>query len=356
MGAEVISSSLLTRDPEQNQSSLSAFHQEWWLEVARSFPAHREVTVVRNGGTLGRFPFVLWRNRVGLTFGQDPYWAHLGGPVVEEGLSAHEQADVIRSLIEQLPRRASFTFVCDPTLRYAGLVRRAFTDAGFEHSSQLTYVRLPEDGAILSERSRKHRGHIKRAAKSLDCVDVSADEFVRFFGANLEARGRRSYAPLNMLPPLIEKAIDLGCGRAIAAVPSGQGEPDGSGLYDAAIVYIWDDRRCYYWLSTHRVQPCQGAGAQETGRKPHPDAVKLLLVNAMEHAQSMGLVFDADGVVTPGADHLYRTLLGFRIEERRDVFRRLSTLERIYQRSRLKWVQGRSDPGPAGSLLRAFGR
>lgn len=351
MGVEAVSSSLLTQDIEQDQSALSAFHQDWWLEVSRSFPAYREATVVRGDRTLGRLPFVLWRNRVGLTFGQDPYWAHLGGPVVQEELSSHEQANVIRSLIAQLPRRASFTFICDPTLSYAGLVRRAFIDAGFEHSSQLTYVRLPEDGAILSERSRKHRGHIKRAAKSLECVDVSADEFVRFFEANLTARGRRSYAPLNMLPPLIERAIDCGRGRAIAAVSRLQGEQGGSSLYDAAIVYIWDDRRCYYWLSTHRVQ-----GTQENGCKPHPDAVKLLLVNAMEHAQSLGLVFDADGVVTPGADHLYRTLLGFRIEERRDVFLRLSTLERIYQKSRQKLMQGRSDPGQVGALVRAFGK
>lgn len=351
MGAEAISSSLLTQDLEQDQSGLSVFHRDWWLEIARSFPAYREVTVARGDRTLGRLPFVLWRNRVGLTFGQDPYWAHLGGPVVREELSAPEQANVIRSLIEQLPRMTSFTFICDPTLSYAGLVRRAFIDAGFEHSSQLTYVRLPEDGAILSERSRKHRGHIKRAAKSLDCVDVSAGQFVRFFETNLAARGKRSYAPLNMLPRLIERAIDHGCGRAIAAVPCRQGGAECSGQCDAAIVYIWDDRRCYYWLSTHRVAP-----AQEAGRKPHPDAVKLLLVNAMEHAQSMGLVFDADGVVTPGADHLYRTLLGFRIEERRDVFLRISALERLYQKSRLKFMQGRSDPGQAGALVRAFGR
>lgn len=351
MGAETISSSLLAQEPEPDRPDLSAFHREWWLNIARSFPGYREVNVVRGGETLGRLPFVLWRNRVGLTFGQDPYWAHLGGPVVREELSAPEQADIICSLIQQLPRRTSFTFICDPTVCYAGLVRRAFIDAGFEHSSQLTYVRLPEDGDVLSEKSRKHRGHIKRAAKSLTCVDVCASDFVRFFEANLTARGKRSYAPLNMLPRLIEQAINRGCGRAIAAKPNGIDDVSSNTLYDAAIVYIWDDRRCYYWLSTHRVP-----SKQENVRKPHPDAVKLLLVNAMEHAQSMGLVFDADGVVTPGADHLYRTILGFRIEERRDVFLRLNTLERIYQKSRSKLMQGRSNPGRTGALIRAFGK
>ena len=73
--------------------------------------------------------------------------------------------------------------------------------------------------------------------------------------------------------------------------------------------------------------------------------MKLLVVNAMEHAQNMGLVFDADGVVSPGADNMYRNILGLRIEERRDVFRRLDTLERIYLKSRLKFLPRRSDPG-----------
>jgi len=341
MDAEVISSSLLTQGVEQNRSELSVFHQDWWLDIAQTCPGYRELKVVSGGNTLGKFPFVLQKNRLGLTFGLDPYWAHLGGPMVREELSAPQQADVIRSLIHQLPRRTSFTFVCDPTLSYAGLVKRAFIDAGFEHSSQLTYVRMPEDGDVLGVRSRKHRGHIKRAAKALTCLDISPEDFAQFFASNLEARGKRSIAPLTMLPRLIGEAITRGCGRAIAAMPNRSTADGSSALYDAAIVYIWDDRRCYYWLSTHRVP-----SERETGCKPHPDAVKLLVVNAMEHAQKMGLVFDADGVVSPGADHMYRNILGLRIEERRDMFRRLNTLERIYQKSKLKFLPRRSDLGP----------
>jgi hypothetical protein len=39
-------------------------------------------------------------------------------------------------------------------------------------------------------------------------------------------------------------------------------------------------------------------------------------------------------VATPGADHLYRNILGLRKEERRDVFQRVHTLERLYRKSR----------------------
>ena len=338
MATDVVSSSLLVQDYERERFDSSVFHQGWWQDIAQRFPGYRELKVARGERTVGRLPFVLWRNRLGLTFGQDPYWAHLGGPLVEEDLSSEEKSKVLRDLLQQLPRRASFSFVCDPTLSYADLVRKAFFDAGFEHSSQITYVRLPEDGDVLSERKRKHRGHIKRAAKCLECVDLTANEFADFFEKNLKARGKRSYAPLKMLPHLIQQTLERGCGRAVAARAISPGNIGSRLPYDAAIVYIWDDRRCYYWLSTHRV-----ASGEGTTGKPHPDAVKLLMVNAIEHAQSMNLVFDADGVVTPGADHLYRNILGLKIEERRDVFRRLNTVERIYQRSRSRFMQWRSD-------------
>jgi hypothetical protein len=334
MGAEVLLSSLMTHEPTQVRLDPSIFHQDWWLEVARKFPDYRELTVVQENQIVGRLPYVQWRNRFGLAFGHDPYWAHLGGPVVDRGLSASEQAKVICALIAQLPRRTTFSFICDTTLYCADIVRKAFLDAGFEHSTQITYLRLPGDRDVLDERKRKHRGHIKRAAKCLDCVDIAPCEFTEFFESNLKARGKESYAPLGMLPHILSEALMRGCGRVIAAKPNALASEGRSLPYDAAIAYIWDDRRCYYWLSTHR-----SVSEGDAGNKPHPDAVKLLMVNAMEHAQSMNLIFDADGVVSAGADHLYRSILGLRMEERRDVFRRASTLGRIYEKSRIKWMQ-----------------
>lgn len=334
MGAEVMLSSLLVQEPQQARIDLSVFHQEWWLEVARRFPGFCELRVLDGNHVVGRLPFVRWRNRLGLAFGHDLYWAHLGGPVVEQGLSDSEKRKVIRSLVAQLPRRTTLGFVCDTTLDYAQIVRDAFVEAGFEHSTQITYVRPPGERDVLDERKRKHRGHIKRAAKYLDCVDITPSEFTEFLETNLKARGKQSYAPLGMLPTLIEEALRRGCGRIIAAKPRAAALGDRPLPYDAAIAYVWDRRRCYYWLSTHRT-----ASAENVSDKPHPDAVKLLMVTAMEHAQAMNLIFDADGVVSPGADHLYRSILGLSTVERRDVFRRSSTLERIYQKSRISLLQ-----------------
>jgi hypothetical protein len=332
---------LPTQDRRIVGSELSVFSQDWWLNTARRSTHYRELKVVHGSYVAGRFAFDLSKNRVGLACGQDPYWSHLGGPILDQRLSGSAQSEVIRLLLSQLPRWASFYFVCDANLSYADVVRSAFTDAGFQHSTQVTYVRYPEEGDVLNSRKSKHRGHFRRAAKSLSCVDISAKEFVQFFERNLKVRGKRSYAPLDTLPHLIEEAMTRGCARAIAAKPNAWNglTVDGDRLpFDAAIVYLWDSSRCYYWLSTHRV-----AFGEDPAVRPHPDAVKLLAFHAMEHAQAMNLIFDADGVVTLGADNLYRNIFGLRTQQRRDVFQRVSAFERLYQKSRRAFVR-RNNP------------
>lgn len=314
------------------QSDLPIFSQDWWINIARGPSNYRELTVILGRDVVGRLPIVLSRGRLGIVRGHDPYWSHLGGPIVDPSLSRSQQADVVRSLLNQLPRRTSFSFVCDPSLSYADLVREAFIDAGFAHTTQTTYLHLPEDGDVLTTRKSKHRGHFKRAAKSLECVDISALEFVRFFEMNLKAKGRESYAPPEILKYLAQAAISRGCARAIAARPrSCNGAQNGDcslpSPYDAAIVYVWDATRCYYWLSTSRA-----ALGEDPGSRPHPDAIKLLVFQAIEHAQTMGLIFDADGVATPGADHLYHHILGLRKELRRDVFERINIVDRLYKK------------------------
>jgi len=330
MGADRVP--YLSAFSEYIRQDVPVFKQDWWLDIVSRSSNYRELKVSRKGKIAGRLAFVAARNRLGLVYGHDPYWSHLGGPILAEDMNRFEQAEVLGLLLDQLPRWGSFSFVCDPSMSYADLVRNSFREAGFEHSTQTTYLQFPEDGDALNARDSKHRGHFKRAAKSLACVDVGASEFVRFFETNLKTKGETSYAPLAMLPHLIEEAMRQGCARAIAAKPN---YLDGSARhgthlgYDAAIVYLWDSCRCYYWLSTRRT-----ALDSEGLPKPHPDAVKFLVLKAMEHARAMNLVFDADGVATPGADHLYRNILGLRKEERRDVFQRVHTLERLYRKSR----------------------
>lgn len=322
---------------ESVRQDLPIFSQDWWLDVARGTSDYHELKVFSGKHVVGRLPFILSRRRFGVVRGHDPYWSHLGGPILDTELSPVEQAGVLRSLLNQLPRRMSFSFVCDPTSSYSHLLRAAFAKAGFTHSKQVTYIRFPNEQEVLASRKSKHRGHFKRAAKNLECVDISPAEFVRFFEGNLKARGKKSYAPLATLCALLEEAIARGRARVIAARPRPSNtSQDGcyvlSRLYDAAIAYVWDTSRCYYWLSTNRV-----ASEESSLAKPHPDAIKLLAFRAMEHAQAANLVFDADGVATPGADHLYRNIFGLTDERYRDVFERVEIVDRLYEKCRSRF-------------------
>ena len=340
-----------------DQSRLPIFCQDWWTNIARGASEYHELKAFHRNVVVGRLPLILSKSRFGLAVGLDPHWSHLCGPIVDDRLSRTEQAEVIRSLIQQLPRWASFCFVCNPDLSYADLVRNAFKESGFDHTSQMTYLRHPSWGDVLNSRKRKHRGHIRRAAKELDCVDVTAKEFVQFYETNLNAKGKRSYSPLDTLELLIEEATSRGQARAIAAKPHSRSQSVGdrhSASYDAAIVYVWDNGRCYYWLSTYRIR-----SADNSDVEPHPDATKLLPVKAMEDAQAMNLIFDADGVTGPGAENLYRNIFGLRQEQHRDVFQRATIMERFRQKLRIAHIyvspSQEKSTGFLGALRRARG-
>jgi hypothetical protein len=314
--------------------SLSIFEQDWWLHIARGSSHYHELRVFDGDVVVGKLPYILMPTRIGFFLAKNPHWSRLGGPVVSERLSRKEQAEVLQLLVQQLPRWSSADFVCNSNTSYADLVRSAFKSAGFEHTTQVNYVRDPDDADLMQVRKSKHNGHIRRAGKELDCVEISANEFVRIYEMNLKARGKRSYSPLDIAVRLIEESVSKGQARAIAAKPKclGNRSTDNdlpSNLYDAAVAYVWDRSRCYYWLAANRI-----ASADDCSPKPQPDAIKVLAVLAMQHARDMKIVFDVDGVTTPGTQNLYHNMFGLRKKEHRDIFTRTTSLERIYQKYR----------------------
>ena len=153
----------------------------------------------------------------------------------------------------------------------------------------------------------------------------------QFYRANLNAAGKKSYFCLEVAKDLMTIGIssDRPRARIIAAsrkVPERSSEQP---VIDAAICVVWDNERCYYWLSTRR-------------KDSHPDAIKLLIVTAMKHARRLGLVFDADGVNTPGTQRLFKTIFRIPIEETRHIFIRTSRLFKLYEISVIKSISSRS--------------
>jgi hypothetical protein len=307
-----------------NRSTLPVFQQDWWLAAARGDTEYREITVREGGSVVGSLPFIVKKFAFGVHLGTDPHWSHLGGPVLCDGLSERSKAAVLEHLIEELPRKISYHFCCNSQLPYAALVRQAFERAGFASSTLNTYIRRPASAHPLAALRHKARGHINAARRNLELTEIQSGEFIDFYDRNLAMRCRaQSMAPLSVAQSLIAEGHRRGRVRLRVARSKNRDSND------AAIACAWDEQRYYYWMSTRPPR-----GVDPAGPKPHPDAIKLLIVDAIEHAESLGLIFDADGSSTPGSEHLYRDLLKLPIMQARSVFQREAGVARLYRRYR----------------------
>jgi hypothetical protein len=306
----------------------TVFEQPWWIEIAKGDSDYRELQVSRAGVAVGRLGFILVTNKLGNKLGFPPIWSHLGGPVVSQDLGREERTDVIRELIAQLPRNTSFRFVCSPTTSDADLTKLEFTKAGFEWSTETTYLQYPSDDGILERLFGESRRQVVSAPKKLQVLDIGADEFVAFYEVNLRESGKKSYASLQSVRDLIIRGQrgDAPQIRIIAAKQRREGAP-----LDAAIAYAWDNKRFYLWLVTHR------HSSDNFRDKPHPHAVKLLIFVGTEVARKMGLIFDADGAITEGNQILYRDRLKFPHAEFRNVFTRDTKMYGLYKRFQMKF-------------------
>jgi hypothetical protein len=289
--------------------------------------------VLEDGVVLGLLPYAVNRNRLGIRFGGNPHWSRLGGPIVSQTLNDDKKIDVVRQLIAQLPRRVSFHFVCDPHLNDVEIIRQVFKEAGFKHTCRTTYLQPPQDAGVMVRLNKKHRTHIRSANKKLDIIQINANEFTTFYQANLDAAGKKAYSPLNVARDLLAESLSAQDPRAriFAARRKKNGDSSEYPPLDAAIACIWDNSRYYFWMATRRIHS-EGSPHE----KPHPDATKLLIVKATEHAQELGLTFDADGVTSPGTENLYKRILGLPHKEFREDFLRTTRIALLYERYRYK--------------------
>ena len=303
---------------------LTIFQQDWWLKIARGSARLKEVQVHRaNGVVVGSLTYIVRRNTLGIPSGGGPHLSRISGPIVSQNLSDEEKSRVLVQLIERLPN-ISFTFSISEHTPNARLIRQAFKYAGFECLDQINYSQPPGD--VINRLGVKLREHIKQAHKKLDVINIDPDHFVSFYQANLKAAGnKKSYFPIEVARELITQGMkrEPPQTRIIAASRKRLQRPSEQPAIDAAICIVWDNERCYYWLSTHH-------------KEAYRDAIKLLIVTAMEHARKLGLIFDADCLNTPGSQKLFKTIFGMPNEEKRYIFTRSSRWSQLYEGHRSK--------------------
>ncbi len=327
------------------QADLAVFQQHWWLQIAKGNADYHELHCHKSGVIIGTLAFIIVNNRFGNRLGISPIWSHLGGPVVSQALNSTERTETIRQLIAQLPRNISFKFVCCPDDPDANALKTNFRLAGFQCDIETTYLQYPDDIGILERLSGESKRKIVSAAKKLEVIDITADEFISFYANNLTTAGKKSYASLRSARDLIAKGMesDFPQTRVMAARNRISGEP-----FDAAIAYAWDKRRYYLWMVTHR-----SSLPLDSQYRPHPHAGKLLILKGTEDARRRGLIFDADGATSEGSQTLYRDRLKFPHTEFRDVFTRDTKVCHLYKklRSRLTLHGSPKSVPPDNSFL-----
>ena len=320
--SSAVSDGLSETQPPATQSDelpLPIFQRSWWQTIARGNGTLVVERVSRQGAILGQLSYVKTRNRLGFALGDIPHWTHFSGPWLNDSLSQAEKARVLAELVSRLPRSVSLELLCHPRQCNAELVREVFERAGFCVTAQNTYAQSPDDPDVMSRISIGQRKNILRAAKKLNVIDVDADEFIRFYAGNLGERAAQSYSPLEVARNLITAGLQRNFPqvKVLAAVRKDAPGASTSCPLDAAIACVWDHERYYYFMST-RKRSCSGY----PDWKPNADAIKLLIVHAMQHARSLGLIFDADGVTEPGTETLYRDILKMPRLEQRLLLRR----------------------------------
>jgi hypothetical protein len=304
---------------DQDQSPAAAGLQDWWDKVFIASPYYRQSQVVENGQTLGRIGYFVRRSRLGFKWARKPDWAIPKALCLHPLLAPERRAQIVETLVEQLPRHNSFYLVFTEDPGWSQETIAAFTRRGFEHARASTYQWRPDDGDVLALMKSKARSQLKLAEKRLEIVEIGAEAFLSYYGQNLALGKARLLRPLPLAKALLDAAAAQNRVRITAArTPSGS--------MDAAIACTWDDDRYYYWMSSHR--------PHIDGCKPHKDAGKVLVLDAMRHARSLGLIFDTDGTGSAGSEHLYRDILKLQRAEIRHVFRRTTRLAACYSRCR----------------------
>jgi hypothetical protein len=263
----------------------TVFHEPWYLKAVTG-GAFQEVSVSAGGRVVGRFPFVLSRMPGGHALCSMPELTHFLGPAIDAGKGsaanrALKQDGILRDLLDQMPRATGFYH----KMHGATTDTLVFQERGYRTAVQFTYEIAPAPADDIWKAMRdKTRNVIRRAQAQYRVADLADPaSFAALYNDNLHDRGvQNHYARIK---PLCEALLFHEQGRILTAV-------NAVGKICAAILYVWDARAAYYLLTTRTEEAGNGA-------------VSLLIWHAIQDAAGRGLIFDFDGVATPGSRVFY---------------------------------------------------
>lgn len=262
----------------------SIFHEPWWLNATTAGDWHL-AKVVENDEVIGEMPYLLVKKGF-WKVSEMPLLTRCLGPVIKSSGGNPDDEwrhrfNVCNKLIQQLPAAAFFEQQMDPRVSEAEAIAFAFNH--YKVSVNFTLKIFPEqtEPDTWAHMRANTRNVIRRASEQLTVKEIScANEFVRFYDANLGMRQQRNIYGSAMMKALLGEVVERDAGKLLGCYGK-------DGALQAAIGVVSDNTALYYFLSSRK-------------HDAHSGAVSLLLWTAIRLARERQLVFDFDGVANQG--------------------------------------------------------
>jgi hypothetical protein len=252
-------------------SGASIYEQDWWLDAAAPGRWQR-VEVHWDSMLVGSLSFAT-RRRLGLRYIELPPLTrtlspHLRPPASSAAQRLMNRVKILETLLRKLPGHERFELAlktgCDTALPFVLL--------NYPVAHTYTYIVAPRTNP--GQMHQKTRNVVTKAEREFEVVATfDPDRFLRLL------RAQRAQ----------ELHTDLGAARRLYAAAQGRGQAailcavNQQDVDVASAILVWDSRCLYYWLS-----------ARDPARSSN-GALSLLILRAMELAESLGLTFDTDG-------------------------------------------------------------
>lgn len=278
-----------TRPADATSCANAIFQQPWWLE-ALAPGRWGEATVVRDGRTVARLPYVV-RGRGRLRMLSQPPLTQTLGPWVEPSTAKPARAlatemELLTALEAALPAADAFRQHFSPAMFNA----LPFYWAGYSLGVQYTYRLhgLSSEEALWDGLRGSTRREIRKARKQVEVrEDLGLD---RLYAVWVKTFARQGLRPSVSLAELERLDAALAARDARATLFAS----DEAGRVHAVALTVWDEHAAYYLI---------GGGDPELRTS---GAASLLLWEAIMRARAVTDVFDFEGSMLQPIEHFFR--------------------------------------------------
>jgi hypothetical protein len=257
----------------------------------------------------------------GIARGGNLPWLYVNNLYQDKCFDEADKYRKIRGVLAQLPGNVSFRFIMSPDITDLGSIKNAFTDSGFMHYVQKTFIYTPlQDGRdLLAQLKSDARNKINSARRDLEIVEMSAEDYFAFYKENLAAAGKDSWFNLNIDHQLVEEGLkeNLQQAHIIATRRKAVEGSPGPFPIEAAIVLTGGADGFMKLLRITYKREDKDNPSFEL----HKHAVKFLIFESMSRAALGGFRLDTD-CFTPGAESLYTRFGVFELVSRHEFQRK----------------------------------